>query len=147
MRHMTFDESGHGLRGPERRLIGMLRLWAEGPDEQVAVWNDLCASLGAARARGCLKGFEDMLELMRKHGWHRPVILPVGAQGYSEDETAIARFVMAATEQRREVALAEASFLVAPQAMLPLMHAAARAGLPLLCEDCRARVMGCGTIH
>ena len=54
----------------------------------------------------------------------------------------VARFVMAATEQRREVALAEASFLVSPVALLPLLTAATRFGLPLLCAECRMRVMG-----
>ncbi|WGW04618.1 hypothetical protein [Tropicibacter oceani] len=144
---MDFDISDDGLRGPERRLIDMLRHWAAGPDAQEGIWRELCQSLGAPRAKGCLRGFEDMLGLLRRHAWHAPMILPISATGYSEDELAIARFVMAATEQRREVAMAEASFLVSPQALLPLMTAATRTGLPLLCEDCRARVMGRGSVQ
>ncbi|WP_420819279.1 hypothetical protein [Pacificoceanicola onchidii] len=129
-------------------MIGMLRHWAEGEAAQMAVWHDLRQCLGEQRAASCLNGFEDMLDLLKKHGWHAPLILSPEATGYSEDELAIARFVMAATEQRRGVALAEASFLVSPCAMLNLMHAASRAGLPLLCEDCRLRVMmGRRTVH
>ena len=147
MRYSDIRQSDSGLRGPEKRLVAMLRLWAEGPEAQEAVWRDLCKRLGAPRARACLQGFEVLLGLLKKHGWHAPLVLGPGATGYSEDELAIARFVMAATEQKREVALAEASFLVSPAAMLPLMTAATRVGLPLLCEDCRARVMGRGTVH
>ncbi|MFW2545458.1 hypothetical protein ACN2XU_22750 [Primorskyibacter sp. 2E107] len=147
MRYSDIEKSDTGLRGPEQRLIAMLRLWSQGPKEQDAAWRDLARRLGARRARACLKGFEDMLDLLHKHGWHVPMVLSPEATGYSEDELALARFVMAATEQRREVALAEASFLVSPAALLPLMTAASRAGLPLLCEECRSRVMGPGTVH
>jgi hypothetical protein len=141
MQHVTFSKTEQGLRGPELRLIELLRYWDNGPDAREGLWRGLRRHLGSARANSCLDGFSDMMGLLRRHGWHMPTILPVTARGYSEDELAIARFVMAATEQRRDVALQEASFLVSPQALLPMLNAAMRTGLPLLCEDCRARVM------
>ena len=128
------------LRGPERRVIDCLRAFASGPEAQEAFWNTLCANIGAARARGCLMAFEVMQDILRRHGWHPPMVLPPTAEGFSEDEMALARFTLAATEQRREVALEEASFLVTPLGLLPLLDAAARFGLPLLCEDCKARL-------
>lgn len=130
------------LRGPEQRLIGMLRDWCADPDPQETILADLSESLGPSRARACLQAFEQMLTLLTKHGWHSLVILRPNANGYSQDELSIARFVMAATEQRRDVAVAEASFLVSPDALLPLLCAGARVGLPLLCEECRARIRG-----
>lgn len=140
MRHDAI-EAGH-LRGPERRIIGLLRAWAVGPPAQAAAWQELCALLGPARASDCLNGFEAMHALLHKHGWRGLTILAVGAEGWSEDELAVARFVLAATEQQREVALAEAGFLVSPAALLPLLAAATRCGLPLLCAECRARILG-----
>lgn len=128
------------LRGPERRVVQLLRGWQHGPDAQSALWNDLCRSMGAARARACLQAFEQMLSLLARYGWQALRILPVGTEGVSPDEASLARFIMAATEQRREVALAEAGFLVSPAGLLPLVCAASRFGLPLLCEDCRARL-------
>ncbi|MCL3881533.1 hypothetical protein [Marivita sp. GX14005] len=110
----------------------MLRAWPTGPDAQVAVWNDLCVAIGHPRARACLQAFEQMLSLLKAHGWHAPLILAPDARGYSEDELSLARFVLAAAEQRREVALAEASFLVSPQVLLPFLCAASRVGLPLM---------------
>ena len=141
MQHMTFSKEEQGLRGLELRLIEILRFWDSGPEARETLWCTLSRHLGTVRANSCLEGFCDMMGLLRKHGWHTPTILPVSAQGYSEDELAIARFVMAATEQRRDVALQEASFLVSPQVLLPMLNAAMRTGLPLLCEECRSRVM------
>lgn len=104
------------------------------------MWNGLCQTMGAARARACLQAFEHMLSLLGKHGWQALRLLPQGTDDVSADELSLARFVMAATEQRRETALAEAAFLVSPAALLPLVCAASRFGLPLLCEECRGRL-------
>ncbi|SDY58743.1 hypothetical protein [Citreimonas salinaria] len=130
------------MRRPERRVIAVLRAWAAGPAMLDVLWDELCGTIGESRARSCLIAFFELRSLLDHHAWRMPVLLQEGAEGYSEDELAIARFVMAAAEQRREVALAEAEFLVSPLAFLPLLQAAARFGLPLLCEDCRARVLG-----
>ncbi len=139
MRADHFIAAG-ALRGPERRVIECLRAFADGPEAQQEFWNDLCRTLGANRARGCLMAFEEMQALLRRYGWHAPMVLPPDALGFTEDEMALARFTLAATEQRRDVALEEASFLVTPLGLLPLLQAAARFGLPLLCEDCKARI-------
>jgi len=82
-----------------------------------------------------------MLQLLAKHSWRPLTIMPMGTKGMTPDEAALARFVMASTEQRRDTALAEARFLVSPSALLPLLCAASRFGLPLLCEECRARIL------
>ncbi len=120
----------------------MLRVWYTDPDPQETILADLRGSLGSSRARACLQAFEQMLALLTKHGWHSVVILRPTAPRYSADELSITRFVMAATEQRRDVAMTEASFLVSPDALLPLLCAGARVGLPLLCEECRSRISG-----
>ncbi|WP_375259861.1 hypothetical protein [Citreimonas sp.] len=130
------------MRRPERRAIAVLRAWAAGSDRLDRLWDELCDSIGEPRARSCLVAFFELRSLLDHHAWRIPVILDQDSDGFSEDELAIARFVMAAAEQRREVALAEAGFLVSPVAYLPMLHAAARFGLPLLCEDCRTRVFG-----
>jgi len=140
MHHAPILLSDDDLRGPETRVISLLRAWRSGPDAQADMWSDLCRSMGPARARACLQAFEQMLKLLNKHGWQALAIMPMDTKGMSSDEASIARFVMAATEQDRETALAEATFLVSHTALLPLLCAASRFGLPLLCEDCRARI-------
>ena len=128
------------LRSAEMRVIALLRAWNTNLDAQTAMWEDLQTSLGDARARSCLQAFEQMLQLLAKHSWRPLTIMPMETKGMTPDEAALARFVMASTEQRRDTALAEAGFLVAPNALLPLLCAASRFGLPLLCEECRTRV-------
>ncbi|GGB00612.1 hypothetical protein GCM10011324_08610 [Allosediminivita pacifica] len=128
------------MRGPERRVIAVLRAGVAGGTALEALKQDLGEALGAGRAAACLAGFAGMRDIIRRHGWHVPVVLPEDAQGWSEDELSLARFVLAASEQQRDVALAEASFLVSPMGLLPLLEAGMQAGLPLLCEECRARL-------
>ncbi len=128
------------LRLAEARLVAMLRLWNEGAQGQEQVWNGLCAILGSNRARSCLSAFEDVLRLLRRHGWRALSVLPSEVDRLSDDEAAFARFVLTATEQDRDGACLDASFLVRPEAMLPLVLAASRLGLPLLCEESRCRL-------
>ena len=80
------------------------------------------------------------MALMRLHAWHPPLILRPGAEGVSDDERNLARFVLLSAEQDREAALVEAMAIVVPQAILPLVAAGERVGLPLLCEECRDRL-------
>lgn len=140
MHHAPILLSDTELRGPEKRVIAILRAWQNSPQQQAEIWDDLCRSMGEPRARACLQAFEQMQTLIARHGWQALTILPPDTKGISADEAAVARFVMAATEQDRDAALAEAGFLVSAAALLPLLCAASRFGLPLLCEDCRARV-------
>ncbi len=140
MQHTSILMPDADLRGAERRVISILRAWNAGSDAQIVMREDLSASLGEVRTRSCLQAFEQMFALLKAHSWNALTIMPVGMKGLSRDETAIARFVMAATEQRRETALAEASFIVSATALLPILCAASRFGLPLLCEECRHRV-------
>lgn len=138
MRHERFDRGLASLRRAERWVIRLLRLWqADLQDESL---DELTGILGAKRAAFCLSALKDLTELLRRHGWHSPLVLPVGARGYSDDELAIASLVMTATEQDREQALAEAAMMVAPTVLIPLVSAAERMGLPLLCTECRERL-------
>ncbi|WP_292288976.1 hypothetical protein [Marivita sp.] len=140
MHHARILLSDTDLRGPEKRVVAILRAWQHGPDAQADIWDDLCRSMGDPRARACLQAFEQMQSLLDRHGWQALTILSPETKGISSDEASVARFVMSATEQDRDTALAEAGFLVSPAALLPLLCAASRFGLPLLCEDCRERV-------
>ncbi|MBE9638994.1 hypothetical protein [Salipiger mangrovisoli] len=136
MRHERFDRVE--LRPAEARVVRLLRLWRE--NDEATAQLELRAALGFTRARGCLRALGEFAELLTRHGWHGPLILPPEAQGLSDDERAIARFVLTATEQDRELALAEATMLVIPAHILTLTNAAERVGLPLLCEECRSRL-------
>lgn len=142
MLHAPILVSLEDLRGPERRVVAILRAWDCGPAAQSDIWSSLCRSIGQARARSCLQAFEQLRRLIRKHGWKTLHILAPETPEVSADEADLARFVMAATEQDRDIALAQATFLVSPTGLLPLLCAASRFGLPLLCEECRARILG-----
>lgn len=135
MRHERFDRID--LRPAERWLIELLRLWRD--DDEAAAQLLLRDALGFTRARACLRAFGELAELLTRHGWHSPLILQQGAASSSEDERAIARFVLTATEQDREQALLEATMMVTPVHVLTLVNTAERVGLPLLCGECRLR--------
>ncbi len=136
MRHEYFHATGAALRPPEWRIVDMLR----NADDLDSLHRDLAGRIGAPRADQALHGFCDMLGLLRTHGWHMPLTLCAGARSVSDDERAIARFVLHCAEQDRDSATAEAMMLVAPHAILPLVSAGERMGLPLLCEECRERL-------
>ncbi len=136
MRHERFDRVA--LRPAEARVVRLLRLWRE--NDEATAQLELRDALGFTRARACLRALGDFADLLTTHGWHAPLILPPGATGLSDDERAIASFVLTATEQDRDLALAEATMLVTPIHSLTLTNAAERLGLPLLCEECRARL-------
>ncbi|ETX13842.1 hypothetical protein OCH239_06515 [Roseivivax halodurans JCM 10272] len=131
------------LTRPEARLVSMLRHWRMGPEAQEQVWADLAAALGPPRARACLSAFETFAAHLARSAWLPPALNAPGAETLTDDEDAICRIVTAASEGQREDALLHASFLVRPETLLPLVHAAERTGLPLLCAECRARLTVC----
>lgn len=131
------------LSGPEKRLLSMLRLWRLGPEAQERVWSDLADALGPPRARACLSAFEAFAGHLARAAWMPPAVNAPETGALSGDEDAICRIVAAAAEGLREDAMLHASFLVRPDALLPLVHAAERTGLPLLCAECRARLAAC----
>ncbi|MDO6584221.1 hypothetical protein Q4543_01705 [Salipiger sp. 1_MG-2023] len=136
MRHEHFERSGVALRPPEWRIVRMLRTRDDiGPIEA-----ELAANIGDARAAQAIDGFLQVLAMLGQHGWNAPLILRPGARSVSDDELNLARFVLHCAEQDRDTATAEAMMLVAPQAILPLVEAGTRLGLPLLCEECRDRL-------
>lgn len=141
MQHTPILLPDDDLRSAEKRVISLLRAWNTGAEAQQDMWEDLATSMGDLRAKSCMQAFEQMLGLLNLHGWQKLAIMPIGTKGVSPDEAALARFVMASTEQRREAALAEAEFFVSPAGLLPLLCAASKFGLPLLCEECRSRIV------
>ncbi|WP_340688920.1 hypothetical protein [Salipiger thiooxidans] len=136
MRHEYFKTVGPALRVPEWRIVQMLRRQHEADRLEA----DLAGAIGLERARACVDGFAQLMALMRLHAWHPLLILRPGAEGVSDDERNLARFVLLSAEQDREAALVEAMAIVVPQAILPLVAAGERVGLPLLCEECRDRL-------
>ncbi|SLN18584.1 hypothetical protein ROJ8625_00636 [Roseivivax jejudonensis] len=133
----------HDLTGPEARTLDMLRLWPLGPEAQAHVWATLAAELGPARARDCLSAFEALSAHLARSAWTAPRIAPPEAVTLTADEDALCRIVDSAARGGREEALAHASFVLRPDALLPFLHAAERTGLPLLCAECRARLLMC----
>ncbi len=146
MKHALFSQPDtrpltlSDLRLAEARLVVMLRHWRFSDNGQEHVAGSLCTILGEVRARACLRGFEDALGLLHRHGWRPLTLRQPGSTLVSEDETAFARFILLATEQDRDVAWLEGSFLVRPDGILPLILAASCVGLPLLCEESRCRL-------
>ena len=136
MKHEKFDPAEPGLRGPEWRAAKLLRK-SHDPDGLRA---DLLPILGSARTGYCIGGMTELLILLRRHSWHMPLFLRPGATSVSEDERSLARFILLCAEQQRDEAMAEAMMMVTPQAIVPLVSAGERMGLPLLCEDCRKRL-------
>lgn len=131
------------LSRPEARMLAMLRLWPDGPRAQSDLWSALAEDLGPARARACLSAFETFRERLLRNAWIAPRLLVPEARRLSPDEDHLCRFVLLAAEGDREAALELATFLVRPAALLPLLHAAERTGLPLLCAECRLGLSRC----
>ena len=135
----TTERSVDDLRPPEARLLVMLRLWHLGPEAQAILWTELNSEIGALRARACLSAFETLHEVLTKHSWQALAFGDPQAQILTRDEDDILRFVMAATEQDRDMAMLLASYLVRPEALMGIVQTAMRCGLPLLCSECRAQ--------
>lgn len=136
------------LCGAEQRFVAILRLWQTGEGGRAALWSRMSDEMGAARAGSCLSAFQDVAEHLAVRGWRAPTINPPDAPRLTRDEDDLCRLVTAAAEGAREEALELALFLVRPEALLPLVHAASRVGLPLLCAECRARLLARpGTLH
>lgn len=127
------------LRESEAQLIAMLRLWHQGEAGQTQVWSTLSHELGPHRARACLQAFEEVLRLLRTHGW-TAIVPAVPHAPLTATERDFARFVLICVEADREEALQHALFLVSPAGMLPLFLASGRLALPLLCQESRCRL-------
>lgn len=135
----TTERSVDDLRPPEARLLAMLRLWHLGPEAQAIIWTELNSEIGALRARACLTAFEDLHKALARYSWQALSFGHPQSQGLTRNEDDILRFVMAATEQDRDMAMLLASYLVRPEALMGIVQTAMRCGLPLLCSECRAQ--------
>lgn len=142
MKHVVLPSDACVLRLVERRILHVLRALQAGPAATGAIRDELEPTLGGARTARLLDAFSEFLGLVARHAWVAPVILPPASRGYAQDELTLVKIILDATEQRREQAWVEASFVVSAAALLPLLGCAERGGLILLCEECRMRVRG-----
>ncbi|MEL6414076.1 MAG: hypothetical protein AAFS01_03640 [Pseudomonadota bacterium] len=118
--------------GPvEAGAVLYLRLWCDGPDAQIQVWNDFATALGAESGRKALKSFETLCDLCVRHG-RRPLMRHnVTCKCLGADESCFANFVGYASEGDREDALLIATTMVRPDVAPALVGVAQEFGLAL----------------
>ncbi len=89
-----------------------LRMWCNGPETQVDVWNDLANALGSQRGRKALETFEDLCGLCARHG-RRPLMRhAVQCKCIGADEACFANFIATAADGERDDAMLIATLLV-----------------------------------
>ncbi len=89
-----------------------LRMWCNGPETQVDVWNDLAKALGSQRGRKALETFEDLCGLCARHG-RRPLMRhSVQCKCIGADEACFANFIATAADGERDDAMLMATLLV-----------------------------------
>ena len=118
--------------GPvEAGAVLYLRLWCDGPDAQIQVWNAFATALGAESGRKALKSFETLCDLCVRHG-RRPLMRHnVTCKCLGADESCFANFVGYASEGDREDALLIATTMVRPDVAPALVGVAQEFGLAL----------------
>ena len=112
-------------------IVLYFRMWCDGAEGQMSVWNDLATRLGPTHGRTTLKTFEQLFAICTEHR-RRPLLRhAVGCSCLGADEACFANFVATATEGDREDAMFIATLIVRPD-MAPLITAlAADLGLAL----------------
>lgn len=115
----------------EAGAVLYFRLWFDGPDSQVQVWNDLAAGLGTSTGRAVLQSFEQLCHLCVHHG-RRPLMRhDVTCRCLGADESCFANFVANAADGNREDAMLIATLLVRADMAPSLVAAAEDFGLAL----------------
>lgn len=108
----------------EAASVRYFRLWCDGPDSQIQVWNDFATDLGSDEGRQALKSFEELCTMCARHG-RRPLMRhSVQCKCLGADESCFARFIATAATGEREDAMLMATLLVRPD-MAPLVAALA----------------------
>ncbi|MDA7424834.1 hypothetical protein [Thalassococcus lentus] len=134
------------LKPVEARLITLLRHVNAHRAPQRAIWSDLRRDMTFKRARSCWMAASNMLDLLNSHGWQPAPLSAPRCKLLSQHEQTLVLFVLSATEQRREEAMEQALFLIQPHKMPELVKQAERLGMPLLCADCKRRILGDRTL-
>lgn len=118
--------------GPvEAGAVLYLRLWCDGPDAQMQVWQDFATALGPQTGRKALKSFETLCDLCARHG-RRPLMRHhVSCKCLGADESCFANFIGYASEGEREDALLIAMNIVRPDIAPALVGVAQDFGLAL----------------
>ncbi len=126
--------------GPvEAGAVLYLRLWCDGPEAQVQVWNDFATALGPKSGRKVLKSFETLCDLCVRHG-RRPLMRhSVTCKCLGADESCFANFIGYASEGEREDALLIATTIVRPDMAPSLVGLAQEFGLALRQMAIKAR--------
>jgi len=115
----------------EAASVIYLRLWCDGPDGQISVWNDFASSLGADQGSRVVKAFENLCTLCAQHG-RRPLIRhSVQCKCLGSDESCFANFIATAATGDREDAMMIATTLVRPDVAPLITTLAADFGLAL----------------
>jgi hypothetical protein len=126
------------LDGIEAASVIYLRLWSDGLDSRVSVWNDFVSSLGVDQGRKALKSFEDLCGLCTKHG-RRPLMRhSVNCKCLGSDESCFANFIATAATGDRDDAMLIATLLVRPDVAPLITSLAANFGLALKRMNLRA---------
>lgn len=108
-----------------------LRLWCDGPEAQVQVWNDLSSGLGATHGRKALQSFETLCRMCAQHG-RRPLVRhAVTCACLGSDESCFANFIATAAQGEREDAMLIATLLVRPDVAPLIASLASEFGLAL----------------
>ncbi len=118
--------------GPvEAGAVLYLRMWCDGPDAQIQVWNDFATALGSQQGREALKSFETLCDLCARYG-RRPLMRHhVTCECLGADESCFANFVGYASEGEHEDALLIATTIVRPDIAPCLVGLAQEVGLAL----------------
>ncbi len=115
----------------EAASVIYLRMWCDGPDGQISVWNDFASSLGSDHGSRVVKTFEKLCSLCTQHG-RRPLMRhSVQCKCLGSDESCFANFIATATSGDREDAMLIATLLVRPDVAPIITSLAADFGLAL----------------
>ena len=119
------------LEAVEAASVLYLRLWCDGPESQIKVWNDFAAGLGAEPGRRALQALEKLCGLCAHHG-RRPLMRhSVNCKCLGADESCFANFIAAAADGQREDAMMIAILIVRPDIAPIVTSLAADVGLAL----------------
>jgi len=125
----------------EACIVLYFRMWCDGPDGQMAIWNDLATGLGQAHGRATLKTLEQLFAICTEHR-RRPLMRhAIGCSCLGADEACFANFVATAATGDREDALLIATLLVRADIAPVITSLAADVGLALKSMLLRGRAM------
>lgn len=115
----------------EAGAVRCLRLWSEGGEGRMRLWNDLASALGRKEGARALEAFEQLCGLCARHG-RRPLMRhSLTCKCLGGDESCFANFIGAASEGDREDATLIASMIVRADMASSLAFLAETFGLAL----------------